>query len=148
MEARRSVPWLRRVARLLRGKSYYSVLLVDNDISAAQALASMLGDEFHVTIVGGLHDALISVVDQAPVLVVTELDLPDGSGLDVLRALRARTTVRTPLLMVVSARKGVDDKVAAFQAGADDYLVKPVDPATFLTEVKRLSYFAQALLPG
>ena len=57
-------------------------------------------------------------------------------------------SVRTPLLMVVSARKGVDDKVAAFQAGADDYLVKPVDPATFLTEVKRLSYFAQALLPG
>jgi DNA-binding response OmpR family regulator len=66
----------------------------------------------------------------------------------LLRALRARTTARTPLLMVVSARKGVHDKVAAFQAGADDYLVKPANPARFLTEVERLSYFAQALLPG
>ena len=148
MNARWSVPWLQRMARLLGGKPRYSVLLVDYDVSAAQALASLLGDEFHVTVAGSLRDAFQAVAEQAPALVVTELDLPDGSGLDLLRALRAQMGERAALLMVVSARRGIDEKVAALEAGADDYLVKPVDPATFLTEVKRLSYFAQALLPG
>ncbi|WP_454767111.1 response regulator transcription factor [Cupriavidus campinensis] len=58
-------------------------------------------------------------------LVLLDLGLPRRSGLDVLRALRARN-VRTPVL-ILTARDAVADRVAGLNAGADDYLVKPFD---------------------
>src|SRR5262249_2289426 len=133
--------------RLLGGAPHYHVLLVDGQLDEAQQLTALLGAGFRVRIVGGLHAAIQAVADQAPILVVTELELPDGTGIDLLRALRVHPSTSKALLMVVSWRKGIDDKVAALLAGADDYLVKPVAPAAFLEEVKRLSYFKQILLP-
>ena len=147
MGTTRPPSWLQRVTRLLGGTPHYPVLLVDGQLVEAQQLAAVLGEDFRVRIVGGLHAAIQAVADQAPILVVTELALPDGSGIDLLRALRAHPSTSRALLMVVSWRRGINDKVAALQAGADDYLVKPVAPAAFLDEVKRLSYFKQILLP-
>ncbi|HSN31501.1 MAG TPA: response regulator transcription factor, partial [Ideonella sp.] len=56
-------------------------------------------------------------------LMVLDLMLPDGDGLDVLARLRARP--RSTRVLVLSARDQVDDRVAALNRGADDYLVKP-----------------------
>ena len=58
-------------------------------------------------------------------LVLLDLGLPRRSGLDVLKALRARN-VRTPVL-IVTARDAVADRVAGLNAGADDYVIKPFD---------------------
>lgn len=57
--------------------------------------------------------------------VVLDLGLPDGAGLDLLRAARARSH-RTPVL-IATARDRVSERVAGLDAGADDYMVKPVD---------------------
>lgn len=57
--------------------------------------------------------------------VVLDLGLPDGAGLDVLRAARAHSH-RTPVL-IATARDRVSERVAGLDAGADDYMVKPVD---------------------
>jgi DNA-binding response OmpR family regulator len=148
MSTTRPTSWLQRVARLLGGAPRYPVLIVDSRFDEARHLASVLGEGFHVRIVGGLHAAFQAVVDQPPILVVTELELSDGSGIDLVRALRNHPSMHRALLMVVSWRKGIDDKVAAFEAGADNFLVKPVSPSAFLEEVKRLSYFRQILLPS
>jgi two-component system response regulator TctD len=53
--------------------------------------------------------------------------------------------MRHVLLMVVTARSGVRDKINAFQAGADDYLVKPLDPAAFALRVQLLSRFRKVI---
>ncbi len=58
-------------------------------------------------------------------VILLDLGLPRRSGLDVLRALRARG-VSTPVL-IVTARDAISDRVAGLNAGADDYLVKPFD---------------------
>jgi len=58
-------------------------------------------------------------------LVVLDINLPDGSGVDVLRGLRNQKKM-TPVLML-TARLGVDDRVEALDIGADDYLMKPFD---------------------
>lgn len=70
----------------------------------------------------GSMDAL-AVQDYA--LVVLDVNLPDGSGFDILASLRARR-IETPVL-VLTARALVDDRVDALDTGADDYLVKPFD---------------------
>lgn len=87
--------------------------------------------------------AMAAIRTRIPTLIVTELDLPDRSGLDLLAALHAAPATRNVLLLVVTGRRGVGDKVAAFQAGADDYLVKPVDPYRFETQVQLLIKFRQ-----
>ncbi|QJR20051.1 response regulator transcription factor [Pelagibacterium halotolerans] len=70
----------------------------------------------------GSMDAL-AVQDYA--LVVLDVNLPDGSGFDILASLRAKR-IETPVL-VLTARALVDDRVDALDTGADDYLVKPFD---------------------
>lgn len=68
-------------------------------------------------------DDALAVQDYA--LIVLDINLPDGSGFDILSRLRARG-VKTPVL-VLTARSLVDDRVDALDTGADDYLVKPFD---------------------
>jgi two-component system, OmpR family, response regulator TctD len=71
---------------------------------------------------GGAEDALAV---QTYELVVLDINLPDGSGFDILARLRGRGSA-TPVL-VLTARALVDDRVDALDTGADDYLVKPFD---------------------
>ena len=59
---------------------------------------------------------------------ILDLGLPDGDGLDVLRDLRAGPCANLPIL-ILTARDGVPARVAGLDAGADDYIVKPVDIA-------------------
>ncbi|HJW12036.1 MAG TPA: response regulator transcription factor, partial [Albitalea sp.] len=81
-------------------------------------------------------------------LVLLDLGLPQGDGLDVLRALRARPDA-TPVI-VLTARDGVGDRVAGLDAGADDYLVKPFEldelNARMRAVLRRHSGRAQPLL--
>ena len=68
-----------------------------------------------------------------PDLVVLDLGLPDGDGMDLIRALRAWSAVP---VIVLSARADESDKVAALDAGADDYLTKPFGVAELLARVR------------
>lgn len=72
--------------------------------------------------------ALASIQEREPDLLVLDLVIPGMSGLDVCRALKLNPFMaRIPVLML-TARGDVEHKVAAFEAGADDYLAKPFDP--------------------
>ena len=71
-------------------------------------------------------------------VIVLDLMLPGMDGLEVCRQLRRALRVRTPLLML-TARDTVADKVAGFEAGADDYLVKPFSLAELDARLKALS---------
>ena len=124
-----------------------SVLFVDPDIGFAERLAAVLRGRCPVAVVPTARAALAAMKVRMPSLIVTELDLPDRSGIELLALLRESPATRGILLMVVTARHAVTDKVAAFQAGADDYLVKPVDPYRFETQVQLLSKFRQIFPP-
>ena len=69
-------------------------------------------------------------------LVLLDLGLPRQSGLDVLRALRARKS--TVPVLVATARDGVQDRIAGLDAGADDYVVKPYDTDELLARIRAL----------
>jgi len=102
------------------------VLLVEDD--------ELLGDavKTHVHRQGHAVDWALSCQTAEENLAVTPYDLmlldlrlPDGSGLDILKALRARRD-ETPVI-IMTAHDQVSDRIAGLNAGADDYLVKPVD---------------------
>lgn len=80
-----------------------------------------------------LQRALIEAGTRHPELVVLDLGLPDGSGIEFIRQLRTWSAIP---VIVLSARSGEDDKVRALDEGADDYLVKPVGAAELLARVR------------
>ena len=122
-----------------------AVLFVDSDLESAQRLAHTLRGRYATATVPSIRQARSAMSLRMPDLIVTELDLPDGSGLDLFATLRNNPATRHILLMAVTHRRAVQDKIAAFQAGCDDYLVKPVDPDQFETHVLLVSRFRKII---
>jgi two-component system OmpR family response regulator len=102
------------------------VLLIEDEPSLGQAVQEHVTDGGHaVDRVLRLDDAdaALRAVDYG--LVLLDLHLPDGSGLDFLRALRRRGDARP--VIILTARDQIRDRIDGLNAGADDYLVKPFD---------------------
>lgn len=78
-------------------------------------------------------EGLREVATRKPDLLVLDLGLPDGDGLDVIRDVRSWSTVP---IVVLSARSDESDKIAALDAGADDYLTKPFGVGELLARVR------------
>jgi two-component system, OmpR family, KDP operon response regulator KdpE len=99
------------------------VLIVEDEPGVRQALAiNLRARGYDVTVAGSAADALTVAASQPPDAVVLDLGLPDLDGNDVITGLRGWT--RAPII-VLSARSGQGDKVAALDLGADDYVTKP-----------------------
>ena len=110
------------------------ILVVDDDPGLLRALRITLRSyEHEVDVAATGAAALDAAAAGHPDLVVLDLGLPDLDGLDVLRTLRAWT--RVPVL-VLSARTGESEKVAALDAGADDYVTKPFGMDELLARVR------------
>jgi len=102
------------------------ILLVEDDHSLAHALEVALHKQgYSVNAVGTGKAALHTIDTNSPDLVILDLGLPDLDGLEVLRRIRGKH-VDLPILLL-TARSGIDDKVAGLDSGADDYLAKPFE---------------------
>lgn len=91
------------------------------------------GEGWQVHETGTLRQGLIDAGTRRPDLIVLDLGLPDGDGQDFLRDLRAWSAVP---VIVLSARGAEDDKIAALDGGADDYLSKPFGVGELLARVR------------
>lgn len=113
------------------------VLLVEDDALLGAGLrAGLRQARFAVDWVQDGADALHALEVEAFAAVVLDLGLPGLSGLTVLRRLRAAGK-QTPVL-ILTARDAVDDRVTGLDAGADDYVVKPVDLAELAARLRAL----------
>jgi two-component system OmpR family response regulator len=100
------------------------VLVVEDDRRLAASLRrSLMESRMAVDIAHAGDDGLAAASTTPYDVIVLDVMLPGLDGLEVTRRLRERK-VETPILML-TARDGVDDRVAGLEAGADDYLVKP-----------------------
>ena len=110
------------------------VLCVDDDIAILRALAANLKARgFIVDVATTGEEALRLAVDNAPDLVVLDLGLPGMSGIDVIHGLRGWTSLP---IIVLSARDSEHDKIAALDAGADDYVTKPFGMGELLARAR------------
>lgn len=102
------------------------ILLVEDAVSLGQAVREQISDDGHaVDWVQRLDQAELSLRSTTYDLVLLDLGLPDGNGLDLLRRRRAAGDL-TPVI-ILTARDQVSDRISGLNAGADDYLVKPFD---------------------
>jgi len=102
------------------------LLLVEDDAALADGLLRSFGElGFDVTLARTLGLADSAVRTQAYDLMILDLGLPDGDGLELLGRLRSRQ-LDLPVL-ILTARDGVNDRVGGLRLGADDYLTKPFD---------------------
>ena len=112
------------------------ILVVDDDEKILRLVRMYLEREgFAVIEARDGQAALASIALHEPALVVLDLMLPEVDGLDVLRAIRRRSTMP---VIVLSARGTVGDRIEGLETGADDYVPKPFSPAELVLRVKRV----------
>lgn len=117
----------------------FDILLVEDNADLASNIIDYLealGHRLHYAPDGeaGLREALVSRVD----VVLLDLALPIRDGLSVCTEIRRRADRRLPILMM-TARDTLDDKLAGFANGADDYLVKPFSLAELAARISVLA---------
>ena len=113
------------------------ILLVEDDNALADAMVQLLRSEGYVPDrVARLDDASRAVRVETYALVLLDLGLPDGDGLDWLRTQRVGGL--TVPVLILTARDAVPDRVRGLDVGADDYLGKPYEPSELLARVRAL----------
>jgi two-component system KDP operon response regulator KdpE len=114
-----------------------SILVVDDDPHLLRTLRINLRARGHdVETAATGTSALQTATKQKPELVVLDLGLPDMDGVDVIHGLRGWTTIP---IIVLSGRAGSGDKVAALDAGADDYVTKPFGIDELLARIRAVT---------
>ena len=112
----------------------FTLLFIEDDEAIRTALQLVLEDEGYEVAVAGDGETGIKMFGQlAPDLILLDLRLPDISGFEVCRAIR-RTSI-TPIIMV-TAQTDTSDLVNGFDAGADDYVTKPVVPKELAARIR------------
>ena len=111
-----------------------TVLIVDDELYIRRLLTATLARAgYQIEEAGNAAEALAVAARVKPELVLLDLGLPDRDGLELVQALRRDGQ---SAVIVVSAREATDDKVAALDLGADDYVTKPFDTEELLARVR------------
>jgi DNA-binding NtrC family response regulator len=101
------------------------VLIVDDDANTREALAALATHEgFTTAVAASIAEARIQLVRQRPDVVLMDLRLPDGSGIDLFEDLEDRASIET---ILITGHASVESAVEALRLGASDYLTKPVN---------------------
>jgi CheY-like chemotaxis protein/MinD-like ATPase involved in chromosome partitioning or flagellar assembly len=115
------------------------ILIVDDDLDSLKLIGLMLQRHgYEVMAANAGNQALTKAASDHPDLIILDVMMPDMDGYEVCRRLRGNQNTRGIPIIMFTAKTLVDDKVAGFEAGADDYLTKPTHPAELASRVKAI----------
>ena len=122
----------------------WKVMVVEDDAPVRHLItASLSAEDYTVIVAHTAAEAVHLATTRNPYMILLDLGLPDGDGVEVIKQIRVWT--ETPII-VISARDEDTDKIEALDAGADDYLTKPFSVAELLARLRatqrRLAYLA------
>lgn len=116
-----------------------SILVVDDIATNRVVMKAKLALAFHQTVLAeDGAQALAEARRVLPELILLDYGLPDMSGVEVLRKLRADPPTRRIPVIVISASPLVEDRLAALAAGAEDFFIKPVEDRVLLARIRNL----------
>jgi DNA-binding response OmpR family regulator len=124
-----------------------SIIVADPDPAWQRQMTTLLQRDFQCFVAGTMHEAAQLIERVQPVLLILELDQPDGDGFALIHYLQASPNLRQILIACVTTRSTITDKLRAIRAGVDDYIVKPLDVVTFagrMLMLRRLGHMARS----
>src|SRR4030095_14723323 len=111
-------------------------LIVEDDLNSLSALEELVqGEGYTTTTAKTLADARAQVLDTPPTVLLVDLVLPDGSGIDLLKEL----SQTGPQVVLITGHASVDTAVEALRTGACDYLPKPLDVSRLRTVLANIA---------
>ena len=114
-----------------------NILVIEDEPDIRKTLEYNISREGHkVLTAGSLHDAEKILQSQSPSLVLLDLMLPDGSGLDFCRKLKTNSKTESIPVIILTAKDDEVDKVVGFELGADDYVTKPFSVRELILRIK------------
>lgn len=122
------------------------VLLVDSDPGFGEKMTRALGVAFVLQHTASVAEAKRALLEMPPDVLICEVRVGQESGLDLCRYVRGLASLQHIPIMLLTSLATLPDKIAGFDAGADDYVVKPFDPRQLmarlrlLVRLKRLQY--------
>ena len=113
------------------------ILLVDDDRVILLLLKNMLEKSGHTVLTAGKGDEGLGLIDQfVPQLIITDWLMPGMDGIDFCKALRKNPAWRNIYVFIMTAQDGLEQLVMAFEAGANDYMTKPIRPKMLLARLR------------
>jgi two-component system phosphate regulon response regulator PhoB len=121
----------------MAGSEQPTVLVVEDESAQREILAYNLEAEgFRVAAAENGEEALVLVDEVAPDIIVLDWMLPNVSGIEVCRRLKARADTRSVPIIMLSARSEEVDRVRGLETGADDYVIKPYSVVELMARVR------------
>jgi diguanylate cyclase (GGDEF)-like protein len=113
------------------------ILAVDDDALSLRLLEHHLTqDSHHVVRAANGRQALVTALEANPQMVVTDWTMPEMDGIELCKSLRRTNEGRGMYILILTGREDEDRVVEAFDAGADEYVVKPFNPKVLLARVR------------
>jgi len=115
-----------------------TILVVDDDYQITDLLVGWLRSVGYETMVAGDGDAALAAIGKTlPSLVLLDLMMPKRNGLVVLSEIRGDPRTKSLPVFIISARDAMANVDAAFAAGANEFLIKPLKPERLLLKIKK-----------
>ena len=113
-----------------------TIMIIEDDEPTRTLLHMLLKNEYHVILAEDGVMALRILNEQTPDLILLDIMMPKIGGIETCRRIRANEMTADIPIIMLTALSGVDDKVDAFEVGADDYITKPVHQAELKSRIK------------
>ena len=115
--------------------AYHLLIVEDDELVQSLLAAYMKGEGYKVSCAGSGKEMLATLNTEKIDLILLDLGLPDEDGLTLTRQIRARSSIP---IIVITARRGREDRLAALELGADDYLTKPFEPRELVLRIEAI----------
>ena len=113
------------------------ILIVDDDIDTLRMVGMLLERQgYSIVAASSGQQGLALAKSEKPNLILLDLMMPDIDGIEVARQLRDDPETQRILIIMFTAKGQMEDKLEGFDAGADDYMVKPTQPKELLAHVR------------
>jgi putative two-component system response regulator len=116
------------------------ILVVDDEIDNITILREILKPRYTVlSATTGKSAVALAAANPPPDLILLDIKMPNMDGFDVLKTLKTSQRTRNIKIVFVTAKRGIDDKMTAYEKGIEDYITKPIDAQFVLQIVERLT---------